>query len=45
MTRVGVDGEAEHHELHQWDADHHDEGHAVTLHLDKLFEHNCPEAV
>lgn len=42
---VGVDRETEEHELHQWDADHHAERHAVPLHLDKLLENDGPQAM
>ena len=45
VARVGVDGEAEHHQLQQRDADHHREGHAVALHLDELLQHHRPEPV
>ncbi len=45
VTRVGVDGVAEHQQLHERDADHHAEGHAVAFHLDELFQHDGPEAV
>jgi len=37
VARVGVDRKPEHHELHERDADHDPEGHAVALHLDELL--------
>ena len=39
---IGVDGEAEQHQLHHRDADHHGEGDAVAPHLDKFLEHDGP---
>jgi len=38
MLRVGIDGVAENHELHQRDAKHHGEGQPVAAHLDELLE-------
>ncbi len=43
VLRVGVDREAEQHELHQRDADHHPEGQAVAAHLDELLDDDRPE--
>jgi hypothetical protein len=42
---VGIDGETEEDELEQRNADHHQEGHAVALHLDEFLEDDGPEAV
>ena len=43
MLRVGIDREAEEHELHQRDADHHREGQPVAPHLDELLHDDRPE--
>ncbi len=45
VLRIGVDRKAEEHELHQRDADHHAEGHAVALHLDKLLDDDRPKSM
>lgn len=44
MTGVGIDGEAEEHELNDGQADHHAEGDAVAPHLDELFPEHGDEA-
>ena len=40
---VGIDGEAEQHQLHDGNRDHHGEGHAVATHLDEFLHQNRQE--
>src|SRR5262249_48488966 len=44
VADVGVDGVAEQEQLHNWQSDHHGEGHAVAPNLTQLFPGDGPDA-
>ena len=44
VTRVGVDREAEEHELHERHAEHHAEGEPVAAHLHEFLDDDGPES-